>query len=101
MIFYFSGCGNSRYVAESIAAGLNDTLVFIPEAAREGHYDYTLAEAESLGFVFPIYAWGPAKLVLDFVKKLSIKTGPSTDLYWYARFQARLRGKCQTEICEC
>ena len=78
MIFYFSGCGNSRYVAESIAAGLNDTLVFIPEAAREGHYDYTLAEAESLGFVFPIYAWGPAKLVLDFVKKLSIKTGPST-----------------------
>ena len=38
MIFYFSGCGNSKHVAETIAAGLNDTLTFIPEAAREGRY---------------------------------------------------------------
>ena len=58
MIFFFSGCGNSRYVAETLAAGLNDTLVFIPEAAREGRYEYELAEGERLGFVFPIYAWG-------------------------------------------
>ena len=73
MIFYFSGCGNSKHVAETIAAGLNDTLTFIPEAAREGRYEYTLAEDESLGFVFPIYAWGPPKLVMDFVNKLTVK----------------------------
>ena len=72
MIFYFSGCGNSRHVAETIAAGLNDTLVFIPEAAREGRYEYTLAEGESLGFVFPVYSWAPPKLVMDFVEKLNI-----------------------------
>ena len=78
MIFYFSGCGNSRHVAETLAAGLNDTLIFIPEAAREGRYEYTLAEGESLGFVFPIYAWAPPKLVLGFVQKLNIKVGPST-----------------------
>lgn len=78
MIFYFSGCGNSRHVAETIAAGLNDTLTFIPEAAREGRYDYTLAEGERLGFVFPVYSWAPPKLVLDFVEKLNIKVGPST-----------------------
>ena len=54
MIFYFSGCGNSKHVAETIAAGLNDTLIFIPEVARENHYDYILAEDESLGFVFPV-----------------------------------------------
>ena len=78
MIFYFSGCGNSKYVAETIAAGLNDNLTFIPEAAREGRYDYTLAEDERLGFVFPIYSWAPPKLVLDFVEKLNIKVGPST-----------------------
>ena len=78
MIFYFSGCGNSRHVAETIAAGLNDTLTFIPEAAREGRYEYTLAEGERLGFVFPIYSWAPPKLVLDFVEKLTIKVGPST-----------------------
>ena len=78
MIFYFSGCGNSRFVAETIAAGLNDTLVFIPEAARENHYDYTLADDERLGFVFPIYSWAPPKLVLDFMEKLNIKVSPST-----------------------
>ena len=76
MIFYFSGCGNSKYVAETIAAGLNDNLTFIPEAAREGHYDYTLAEGERLGFVFPIYSWAPPRLVLDFVKKLQLKAKP-------------------------
>ena len=88
MIFYFSGCGNSKHIAETIAAGLNDTLIFIPEAAREGHYEYTLAEGERLGFVFPIYSWAPPKLVLDFVKKMTIKVpepveGPTTKLYLY------------------
>ena len=72
MIFYFSGCGNSRYVAETIAAGLYDNLVFIPEAAREGRYEYELTEDERLGFVFPIYAWAPPKLVLNFIEKLEI-----------------------------
>ena len=76
MIFYFSGCGNSRHVAETIAAQLNDILVFIPEADRENRYDYTLAENERLGFVFPVYAWAPPKLVLDFVRKLHISVQP-------------------------
>ena len=76
MIFYFSGCGNSKHVAETIATGLNDTLVFIPEAARENRYDYILAEDERLGFVFPIYSWAPPKLVLDFVEKLQLKVKP-------------------------
>ena len=76
MIFYFSGCGNSRHVAETLAAQLNDTLVFIPEAARENRYDYTLNEGERLGFVFPVYSWGPPKLVLDFVQKLQLAAKP-------------------------
>ena len=76
MIFYFSGCGNSKYVAETIATQLNDTLIFIPEAARENRYDYTLSEGERLGFVFPVYAWAPPKLVLDFIQKLQLPTKP-------------------------
>ena len=76
MIFYFSGCGNSKHVAETIAAGLNDTTIFIPEAAREGRYEYELAEGERLGFVFPIYSWAPPQLVLDFVKKMQLKAKP-------------------------
>lgn len=76
MIFYFSGCGNSRHVAETLAQGLNDTLIFMPEATREDRYNYTLAEGERLGFVFPIYSWAPPQLVLDFVKKLQLAAKP-------------------------
>ena len=76
MLFYFSGCGNSRHLAETIAAQLNDKLIFIPEAARENRFEYTLAEGERLGFVFPVYAWAPPKLVLDFVKQLQLTTKP-------------------------
>ena len=83
MIFYFSGCGNSKFVAETIAAGLNDTLNFIPEVDREGRYEYELAEGESLGFVFPIYAWGPPKLVLDFIEKLKVPEPVEGPTYIY------------------
>ena len=88
MLFYFSGCGNSKHVAETIAAGLNDTLIFIPEAARNNQYEYALAEGESLGFVFPVYAWAPPKLVLDFVQQMAVKVpesveGPTSKPYVY------------------
>lgn len=76
MIFYFSGCGNSKHVAETLATGLNDHLVFIPEAARNNQYDYSLQDGERIGFVFPIYSWAPPKLVMDFVEKLQLKTKP-------------------------
>lgn len=76
MIFYFSGCGNSKYVAEALATQLNNTLVFIPEAARENHYEFNLTADERLGFVFPVYAWAPPKLVLDFIQKLRLTAKP-------------------------
>lgn len=50
MIFYFSGCGNSRFIAESISQAINEPLVFIPEAERGNRFEYTLAEGERVGF---------------------------------------------------
>lgn len=77
MIFYFSGCGNSRFIARNIAEKLNDRLVFIPEAEREGAFAYALAEDERVGFVFPIYSWQPPRLALEFVQKLHFDRQPS------------------------
>lgn len=77
MIFYYSGCGNSRFVAKSIAETLGDELVFIPQADREGKTDYALKPGERLGFVFPIYSWRPPQLVLDFVERLRLAGTPS------------------------
>ncbi|MBR5028931.1 MAG: EFR1 family ferrodoxin [Bacteroidales bacterium] len=82
MIFYFSGCGNSRFVAESLARELDETLVFIPDAERAGEYQYTLSEGEAVGFVFPIYSWRPPHLVSDFVAKLKFANAPS--YVWFA-----------------
>ena len=31
MIFYYSGCGNSEFIAKSIANALDDRLVFITD----------------------------------------------------------------------
>lgn len=76
MIFYFSGCGNSRHVAETLAQGLNDNLVFIPAAMRDNQYQYALTEGERLGFVFPVYSWAPPQLVLRFIKQLQLASKP-------------------------
>ena len=77
MIFYYSGCGNSRFIAKSIAEALNDQLVFIPEAQRSGRYEYEIKEDETIGFVYPIYSWRPPHLVEDFVGQLRLSRKPS------------------------
>ena len=77
MIFFFSGCGNSRFIADSIAKKLDEQLFFIPEAEREGCFDYDLPEGARVGFVFPIYSWRPPQLVLEFVQKLKFAQKPA------------------------
>lgn len=72
MIYYFSGTGNSYAAAKKLAEGLGEDLMDIAEAVREGNYEYTLEEGERLGFVFPVYAWAPPKIVTDFVKNLEL-----------------------------
>ncbi len=78
MIFYYSGCGNSRFVAETMAQKMNEKLIFIPTELKEKKdLVYTFSKDESLGFVFPVYAWAPAPIVLDFIKRMSLQTVPS------------------------
>ena len=74
MIFYFSGTGNSEWLAKYIGERTNDAnLLFIPdEMGRVGSHVYVLAENEPLGFVFPCYAWGVPKFVEDFICRLNV-----------------------------
>jgi ferredoxin len=77
MIFYFSGTGNSLHVARVVSEAQGERLVSIAEeVARAGNtFDYALAENELLGFVYPIYAWAPPRIVLDFVKRMKVRGG--------------------------
>lgn len=74
MIFYFSGTGNSLYAAKRIALHNNEKLVSISSYINSGdqEYEYTLAEGEKIGFVFPIHAWAPPKMMLEFIRKLKL-----------------------------
>ena len=69
MIYYFTGAGNSRYVAQRLAQALGDTAAFMPD-----HIPATVPDnGEPVGFVFPVYFWGIPTLVDRFARQLAIE----------------------------
>lgn len=68
MIYYFSGTGNSKWVAESLAQKTNDTAISIINLNE----NITIKSGETVGFVFPIYAWDVPQIMRNFLKKLTI-----------------------------
>ena len=75
MILYFSGCGNSKFVAEELARLTNDTLVQIKPL--ESKPSVALGPNEALGVVCPVYAWAVPRVVSDYINRLTINTKPS------------------------
>ena len=73
MIFYFSGTGNSKWAAKTLALETGDTLVSIPEVINSD-CSFTLAKDEHVGFIFPIHGWRVPNIVKEFLTKLTIKT---------------------------
>ena len=73
MIFYFSGTGNSKWAAKTLALETDDTLVSIPEVINS-NCSFTLEKDEHVGFIFPIHGWRVPSIVKEFITKLSIKT---------------------------
>ena len=84
MIFYFSGTGNSKWVAENLAGLLHEKTGDIQELIRDGEALEKLSAGiqgeEFLGFVFPVYAWGAPEIVTDFAKKLKKYSGNGENL---------------------
>jgi NAD-dependent dihydropyrimidine dehydrogenase PreA subunit len=74
MIFCFSGTGNSLHAARHIAISLTDCLLMIPKEydALDTAPAYDFKEGDVLGFAFPVHAWGPPKIVLDFIARMKI-----------------------------
>jgi ferredoxin len=70
-IYYFSGTGNSLFVARYIAENTNGTLISIPSVMGE---ESIRTEADVIGIVFPVYYatndCGIPLIVGRFVKKL-------------------------------
>jgi len=74
MIFYFSGTGNSKWVASQLSEAQGERLISIADEmnAPGNSFEYTLAVDEKIGFVFPVYSWAPPRIVLDFISKTTL-----------------------------
>ena len=56
MVLYFTGTGNSRYVAERIAGALGDELLSMNDRIKAGDTSPVTSD-ERLVIVTPTYAW--------------------------------------------
>ena len=74
MIYYFSGTGNSQWVAEQLAAQTNDQAVNLASLIEKKVLvsPITVEPNDRIGLVFPIYAWGAPKIVDEFVAGVTV-----------------------------
>lgn len=72
MIFYFSATGNSKYVAERLAAATDDQLISMPEAIQARSYQYDISREQRIGFVVPTYYYGLPSVLNFFIEKLQL-----------------------------
>ena len=76
MILYFSGTGNSRWVAEMLAVRTGDEMYAMADVVAGTLQLRLLTEEESLGFVFPVYGWMPPAMVRKTIEALSDAHAP-------------------------
>lgn len=66
-IYYFSGTGNSLYVARKLAEKINNaTLISIPKTLKQER----ITTDDAIGIVCPIYMYNMPHIVADFIKKI-------------------------------
>lgn len=70
MILFFSGTGNSQYVAKIIAEKTKDDIVSINKLVKQGNQKQLVSQDKPFVFVCPTYAWRIPKVVEDFIKSV-------------------------------
>lgn len=83
MIFYFTGTGNSLWVARELSKAFNEPLISITEMMKADNDKiiYFLQPEEKIFFVYPVHSWGPAVLVRDFISHLELKEYTGQSVY--------------------
>ena len=82
MIAYFSGTGNSLYLAKELSEATHDSLVSLAkESLKDKNPTYEFKDGERLGIVFPIHSWGAPEIVLDWIKNSTFKFKENSYVY--------------------
>ena len=66
MVIYFSGIGNSKYIADRIAASLQEKLLCMNERIKSGN-TRSVKTGENLIVVVPTYTWRIPLVVSDWI----------------------------------
>ncbi|MDD4004902.1 MAG: EFR1 family ferrodoxin [Elusimicrobiaceae bacterium] len=73
VIYAFSGTGNSLHAAQLLSAALGGETRHIPAELKAGRFS---CEAETVGFVFPVYCWAAPGIVETFIAGLEFSGSP-------------------------
>lgn len=73
MILWFSGTGNSRFVAESLSSQLGMPAVVLRPEITSGPI-VLAADDDTVIWVCPVYSWGIPPYVRSIIKRISITT---------------------------
>ena len=72
MILYFSGTGNSNYVAKRIADALGDEILNLNDRIKSGDTS-SVETGERVIIVTPTYAWRIPRVVRDWLRKTELR----------------------------
>ncbi len=86
MIIYFSATGNSKHVAQQIAAQTHDTAMSIEDFPAGKAPIIDIAPGERLGFVFPVYFLKVCQPMAEFIERAVISAASDTYVYTVATY---------------
>jgi Formate hydrogenlyase subunit 6/NADH:ubiquinone oxidoreductase 23 kD subunit (chain I) len=86
MIFYFSGTGNSKHIAEKIAAQTGERLVYMSEDTIAEQEIYKIEHEEKIGFIFPVYWYSVPTIVEKFITQFKVSGYQNQYVYAIATY---------------
>ena len=83
MIFYFSGTGNSLWVAKRLSERYNEMLMPIAGELMKpiDSQCYEVRTDEKIFFVYPVHSWGLPVLVYRFLESFALKNYTNQSVY--------------------
>lgn len=88
IIFYFSGTGNSLRAARVIAKEIGGARLI---SMRSTQGNISVADAEVIGFVCPVYEWDVPETVKAFIERLTLN--PNAYIFMVATYVG-IHGRC-------
>lgn len=83
MIFYFTGTGNSKWIAELLSTKLEEEMVSINDLLKSKltSYEFNVKPNERIVLVFPVYSWGLPTPIKIFIDRLTLINVNDKGLY--------------------